>query len=269
MKVAVCLHGYFGTFSTGDFTTTSKGLEHIRQTILCHDAQVDFYVHCWQPDFENTIEHLYSPTKMIVENQIDFDKICKQNNIHQKYFDEHFPRDKTMYKNATVSRILSFLYSRCESIKLALQNEYDWILTTRFDISTRGGQEVNQIRFLINEDANFLYTTKWNQTNIGYGDMWFYGSPSIMKNYSNIYECALTDFKPMSNYEKIATTAWPDSNFFNVYDHSDVRQFTNEISKKEKSHNLMKFPKWRITDSHLYHKWFCMQNNLYEKTRWV
>ncbi len=104
---------------------------------------------------------------------------------------------------------------------------------------------------------------------LGYGDMWFYGSNKIMSKYSDIYEQALSDFKPLSQYEKTLTTAWPDSNYFNVFDPNDQRQFTNECDRKEKSKNLMNFPKWRITDSHLHHKWFCMQNDLYHITRWL
>jgi len=271
MKIAVCLHGYFGTISTGDFTTTKGGYEHIKDTILSKSNEVDFYVHCWQPEFEQKIKEMYNPKKIILEDQVNFDTICKQNTISQKYFDEHFPRNRTMYKNAVISRILSFYYSRCESIKLCLEQDYDWVITTRFDISQRGGKEVNQIRFLDTESQDYLYTTNWKQKNVGYGDMWFYGSKSIMHKYSNIYNQALNDFKPRSEYEKIVTTGWPDSNFFNVFDFNDERQFTNEIDKpkKERSKMLMKFPKWRVTDSHLYHKWFCMQNGLYNITRWV
>tara|TARA_B100001094_G_scaffold113793_1_gene109815 strand:+ start:495 stop:1304 length:810 start_codon:yes stop_codon:yes gene_type:complete len=269
MRVAVCLHGYYGTVSTGDFSTSTIGFQHIKETILSKVDNVDFYVHCWQPECKKEIVKVYNPVCCEFEEQIDFDKICAENKIYQNYFDEHFPRKKTMYKNANASRILSFYYSRCKSLKMSLDKDYDWILTTRFDISARGGKEVNQIRFLIDQDKEYLYTTDWQQKNVGYGDMWFYGSPSIMRRYSDIYTSALNDFRPLSRYEKIATTGWPDSNYFNVHDFNDQRQFTNEIDKQQKSINLMKFPKWRVTDSHLYHKWFCMQNGLYEKTRWV
>ena len=269
MKTAVCLHGYYGTISTNDFTTSKIGLQHINDTILSKTNDVDFYVHCWQPEYEEEIVEKYNPVMYKFEQQIDFDKVCKDNGIYQEYFDEHFPRARTMYKNANASRILSQYYSRCESIKMSLDGNYDWVLTTRFDISARGGSEVNQIRFLLNEDRNFLYTTDWNQKNAGYGDMWFYGSPDIMKKYSEIYNQCLSDFRPLSRYEKTLTTGWPDSKYFNVHDFNDQRQFTNEIDKQQKSLDLMKFPKWRVTDSHLYHKWFCMQNELYEKTRWV
>jgi hypothetical protein len=269
MKTAVCLHGYYGTVSTGDFSTSKGGKQHIEEQILSKCKDVDFYVHCWQPEFKEEIINNYSPKQSVFQEQIDFKEICIKNNIHQNYFDELFQREKTMYKNANIYRILSFYYSRCESIKMALDKGYDWVITTRFDISQRGGCEVNQIRFLIGEDRDYLYTTEWNQKNVGYGDMWFYGSNEIMKEYSKIYKAALSDFKPLSKYEKAVTTAWPDSNYFDVYDFSDTRQFTNEVDKKEKSKSLMKFPKWRVTDSHLYHKWFCMNSGLYEKTRWV
>jgi len=269
MKVAVCLHGYFGTISTNDFSTSKGGFEHIQQEIVSKCDEVDFYVHCWQPNCEEQVNNLYFPKRSIFEQQKDFAKVCKDNRIHQNYIDEHFPRKKTMYKNATAERILSFYYSRCESIKLALEEEYDFIITTRFDVSTRGGSEVRYINFTPELESDFLYTTNWNQKNVGYGDMWFYGSNKIMLKYSDIYRQAINDFKPLSKYEKTLTTGWPDSNYFNVFDPNDQRQFTNECERIEKSKNLMHFPKWRITDSHLHHKWFCMQNDLYHITRWL
>tara|TARA_A100001515_G_scaffold143525_1_gene144869 strand:+ start:2271 stop:3080 length:810 start_codon:yes stop_codon:yes gene_type:complete len=269
VKTAVCLHGYYGTLSTNDFSTSNDGRKHIEEEILSKTKQVDFFVHCWQPEMKEKVLDNYSPKGSIFEEQVDFSKVCENNRIYQNYIDSHFQRNRTMYKNATAERILSFYYSRCKSLKMAIDKDYDWIITTRFDISARGGNEVNRIRFLFNEERDHLYTTDWNQKNVGYGDMWFYGSNNIMKSYSKIYDEAIKDFKPLSNYEKILTTAWPDSNFYDLNNFEDPRQFTNEIEKKDKSQNLMKFPKWRMTDSHLHHKWFCMQNGLYEKTRWV
>lgn len=269
MNVAICMHGYYGTVSTGNFSTSKIGFNHIKESVVPKCDNVDFFVHCWQPESREAVESMYSPKESIFEEQIDFDKICADNNIHQTYIDELFPRSKTMYKNAVASRILSFYYSRVKSLELAFDKGYDCILTTRFDISARGGSSVNQINFQPNNDMEFLHTADWNQKNVGYGDMWFYGSENIMKMYSKIYSSALDDFKPLSKYEKTLTSSWPDSNYFNVNDHNDPRQFSNEIDRKNKSENLMKFPKWRITDSHLHHKWFCMQNDLYKKTRWL
>lgn len=277
MRVALCLHGYFGTVSTGDNSTVIGGLKHINERIFSKCENIDVFVHCWQPEHKSMVEDFYSPKKSKFEEQIDFDKECVKNKIDQSYIDEGFPRPRTMYKNATASRILSFYYSRSEAIKLKKSYEkennftYDWVITTRFDIGQRGGSEVNQIRFDPNSESNYLYTTDWDQKNCGYGDMWFYGSSEVMDLYSSIYDKALSDFRPNSNYENCLTNGWFDSNFYNVYDFADSRQFTNELDKEasQRSKNLMVFPRWRMSDSHLHHKWFCKETGLYEKTRWV
>jgi len=271
MKVAICLHGYFGTLSTNDFSTVHKGFAHIESKVASLADEVDFYVHCWQPEFKSDIEKLYSPKKAIYEEQKDFESICKENKISQEYIDRGFPwpRSSTMYKNANAERILSFYYSRCQSLDLVENKNYDFVMTTRFDISQRGGPEVRELKFDRNLDNDYLYTAEWNQKNVGYGDMWFYASPDIMHTYSQIYKHALVDFKKESNYEKCLTTGWPDSQYFNVFSPTDPRQFSNEMDRKEKSKNLMKFPRWRVTDCHLHHKWFCMQTGLYQKTKWL
>ena len=95
MKVAVCLHGYYGTVSTGDFNTAKVGYEHIKEKILSKIKDVDFYVHCWQPEFQDDALQKYNPVKYKFEKQIDFDQVCKENGIYQEYLDEHFPRKKT------------------------------------------------------------------------------------------------------------------------------------------------------------------------------
>ena len=272
MRTAVCLHGYFGTVSTGDYSTGARGYEHLQEVVVSQTTDVDFYVHCWQPEMEEKITEIYNPNEAVYEEQIDFDKIAVEHGIDQSYFDVNFPRAQTMYKNAVASRILSFYYSRCESLKLALSGEYDWIITTRFDIGTRGGNiPVNKIRFYPDNDPQYLYTTFWDQMNCGYGDMWFYGSPEIMTEYATIYAKSLSDLQPGSEYEQVVTTGWPDSCRYNVHDFNDKGQFTNELLliPDQKSTDLMAYPKWRVTDSHLYHKWFCMKNGLYGRTRWI
>jgi hypothetical protein len=277
MRVALCLSGYFGTVSVGDYSTVYGGLDHLKDRIYSQCKNVDVFVHCWQPEHKKTVEDFYSPVSSIFEEQIDFEVVCKDNGIDQQYIDEGFPREKTMYKNAVASRILSFYYSRYKVLDLKREYEeennfkYDWVVATRFDIGQRGGSEVNQIKFNPAYDKDALYTAHWNQMNVGYGDMWFYGSSDIMDLYSSIYNNALEDFKKTSDYEKCLTSGWFDSNAYNVFDHTDKAQFTNELEKpsSQRSTNLMKFPRWRTTDSHLHHKWFCKQTGLYEKTRWV
>ncbi len=277
MKVALCLSGYFGTVSTGNYSTVYGGLDHLKDKIYSQCKNIDVFIHCWQPECVDIVKNFYSPVSSFFEPQIDFESICKDNKIDQEYIDVGFPREKTMYKNAIAHRILSFYYSRCKSLELKKEYErqkhfkYDWVITTRFDIGQRGGREVNQIKFNPSREKEFLYTAYWNQMNAGYGDMWFYGSSDIMNLYSLIYSNALKDFKKDSEYQKCLTSGWFDSNQFDVFNVNDSAQFTNEVEKPkpERSVNLMRFPRWRTTDSHLHHKWFCRQVGLYEKTRWV
>lgn len=272
MKIALCLHGYFGTISTNNLVSAYDGFNHINEKVLKNN-DVDIFFHNWQPQLEKEITNLYNVKNFICEQQIDFIDVCKKNNISQEYADINFNRQSTIYINATFDRILSFYYSRCKSIELALQQdiEYDWIITSRFDISQRGGSQVNQLKFDKSLNNNYFYTTFWDQMNVGYGDMWMFSSHKNMKTYSNIYQQALTDFKPNSAYEKAITLGWFDSNYFNIYDFNDSRQFTNEVLKSEeqKSKNLMFFPRWRMPDSHLHHKWFAKTNDLYQITRWI
>lgn len=269
MKVAVCLHGYYGTLSTNDFSTSKGGHLHILDRVVAVASEVDFYVHCWQPEYADEIKRVYNPKKYLFEEQKDFQLICKENSISQEYIDGAFSRTSTMYKNCNAERILSFYYSRCESLKLSRDKDYDFVITTRFDISQRGGPEVRILKFDPSLDNDFFYTTDWNQKNAGYGDMWFFSSQENMNLYSKIYEYALKDFSIGSKYEKCLTTGWPDSHFYNVFSTTDPRQFSNEVDKTDKTDNLMKFPRWRVADSHLHHKWFCIQTGLYEKTKWL
>lgn len=272
MKIALCLHGYFGTLSTNNSVSAYEGYNHINERLL-KGNNVDVFFHNWQPEMKENIKNLYNVKNFISEQQINFLEICKRNNISQEYADLNFNRPQTIYLNATFERILSFYYSRVQAIKLALQDgsEYDWIVTSRFDISQRGGFQVNQLKFDKTLDNKYFYTTYWDQMNVGYGDMWFFSNYKNMETYSKIYEQALIDFQPRSEYENNITKGWFDSNYFNIYDFNDPRQFTNEILKNEneKSKNLMTFPRWRMPDSHLHHKWFAKTNNLYDITRWL
>lgn len=270
MRIALCLSGYFGTLSTNDFTTAYAGYEYLREHVLCHD-NVDVFVHCWQPEFADTIDEMYHPVKTHIESQIDFKRLYPQ--IDQNYIDAGFHRGASIFNNATAERILSFYYSRCMAIHMALTHDplpY-WIIATRFDIGHRGGTQVNQLHFNPTLPNNSFYSAHWDQMNHGYGDMWWYGSPIIAGIYHGIFNSACLDFQPESSYEQWVTTGIPDSQYYNHKDFHDHRQFSNEILKPESQRckELMYFPRWRMTDSHLHHKWFCMQRGLYKSTVWL
>ena len=275
MNIALCLSGYFGTLSENNFQTAYKGYEHIKEK-LGDINNIDVFVHCWQPEFKEEIERLYKPKEIQVEKQIDFNKVCEHFGLSQKYIDENFLREHTIYKNAVIDRILSFYYSRSTSIQLMNdfsmqeEKEYDWVVSTRFDISCRGGFEVNQLKFDKNWDNQYFYAPNWNQMNCGFGDMWFVSNQDLMVKYSWIYGLALNDFKPDSDYEKLLKN-WPDSQMFEANNTWDTRQFSNEIlkPKEERSKNLMNYPRWCMSNSHLHHKYHFMQVGIYDKVKWV
>lgn len=267
MKIALCLSGYFGTISTNDMSTAFGGHDHLTAKVL-NNENVDVFIHNWQPELKIKIEKLYRPTCSVFEKQITF----KDNYESQTTFDgtHHYDIKK-------MERVLSFYYSRCEAMKLCFEHEkkydfkYDWVITTRFDISQHGGREVNQLRFDPKLDNSYFYTTFWNQINAGYGDMWIYSGSDVMKIYSKIYSQALQDFQYNSSYYKELTGGWFDSNRYEQLNSDDQRQFTNELlkPKSERSTELMRFSKDRLIDSHLHHKWFAKANHLYEITKWI
>ena len=83
MRIALCLHGYFGTVSTGDYSTVYGGLEHLKERVFSKSDNVDVFVHCWQPQYESLVNEFYSPQLSLFEEQIDFDKGCNENGITQ------------------------------------------------------------------------------------------------------------------------------------------------------------------------------------------
>lgn len=260
MKIALCLCGYFDTISIkgidGAKGTGKKGYEFLKEKILSK-YDVDCYLHCWQPDYKDLILNLYKPKNYIIEPQIDFDIVCKEKGLDQEWFGR-------VHGSIEISRLISSLYSRKISIDL-VNEEYDWVILSRFDITQRGDAEAltNKIRFDDKLDNSFLYFSTWNQLNAGIADMWAFGGMKIMKTFGTAYDKALIYYKPESEYSKAVMEGWPDSN--------EKDEFTNEflLEDDKKTKDLKKYPKWACISNHLMLKWFLIQNGLYNLTRYV
>jgi hypothetical protein len=175
----------------------------------------------------------------------------------------------------TISNSLNFYYSRSESIKLALehssslQNEYEWILSARFDVGQidkfNGHQpyKVSEVAFNPLLDPRYMYSALWNQTNAGLADQWFFGSQEMMKTLTLMPEEALTYFKADSKYLEMLKDGVPHS--------SNNDAFSNEIChplRKEKPLPL-KVAKSEAIDNHLIHKHFLMSHGILEKSRMI
>jgi hypothetical protein len=269
MRYAVALSGYFDTISTGNIN--SGILSHEKINKLFGERKVDYYIHCWQEEKYKILKELYNPVSIICEPQKDFSKILVENNLDQEWFDENFDRNNSIFKNATIERCLSFYYSRKQAISL-IKDYYDQIFIMRLDIGNVGPDEVNfpyRYDFILHNNTKKVYSVFWEQINCGLGDMWFISGFENSKIISNLYDKSLNYYKKNSDYVKCMTQGWPDSEWFDFYNISDHRQFSNLVINNRKSDNLMKYPKWYCINSHSLYKYFFMDIGLYNDTVYI
>tara|TARA_R110002020_G_scaffold230745_1_gene441876 strand:- start:70 stop:867 length:798 start_codon:yes stop_codon:yes gene_type:complete len=265
MKIAVCLHGYFGTVSTGDMNTGYNSEKKIKKFL--GDRDVDYFIHCWQPELEDTLQEMYSPKKLICEEQKDFLPIMEEHNLDQDWFDEGFNRNATMYVNAVIWRSLSSLYTRSKALEL-LEGEYDRVFTMRLDIGNRGPDSVNfPHRFDFDSDEKYMYSVYWEQLNHGLGDMWFVCNQKDAEIMATVYDKALEYYKKDSDYVKAMLEGWPDSEWY-PHETPDPREFSNIVLSKRKT-DLMKYPKWYCVNTHTLYKYFFIDTNIYSRTKYI
>lgn len=272
MKIAVVLSGYFDTISIGRINSGIESEKKIKDFLKDHN--VDYFIHCWQPEKEQLLRDIYQPLGIICEPQKDFSDIVSLNNLDQSWFDENFDRQNTGYCHATILRSLSFFYSRQKALELlSEQNKYDWVFTMRLDVGTRGPDAVNfPHRFNVLSDNSKIYSVYWEQLNCGLGDMWFVSNQADAKILSNMYNRSLEYYKKDSEYVKLMTNGWPDSEYFHfpTMDGSqDPRQYSNVILFNIKSQDLMKYPKWYCINNHAIYKYFFIESGLYNRTIYI
>ena len=114
MKIAIVLNGYFGTISTNDMTNGRNTAKRLKEYFKDHDTE--YFIHSWQMTAEDEVRELYNPTKMVFEQQIDFNLIAKDYGINQDWFDEGFDRNSSMYKNCSISTSLSNFRYRIKEV---------------------------------------------------------------------------------------------------------------------------------------------------------
>ncbi len=187
MKVALCLHGLFG--STQDPTSNGyDGYYHIKKHIL-DMVDTDVFIHSWDTDKVDEITNLYNPMSAVFEYPKDFSELIEQREL-----------DRLKGCPRSPQSVLSHLYSVEQSMKLPYQrNEtYDIVIKARFDLgrinrNTSGPDKGNPypvqcINFQTEIEPDKLYMANWNHFHMGPADMWFYGSYDIMSNFKNLYQ---------------------------------------------------------------------------------
>jgi hypothetical protein len=274
MKIALCLYGYYN--NKADKNAGDKGYNYIQEKIIKQaeaiGAEVDIFVHSWDIENSNTIINKFNPAIYEIEKQIDFNDIAKEAGIDEVKINEGFDRDATMYRTCTINASLSFFYSRSKSLRLAIdyanENEfkYDCVIACRFDLGQRStwhrGYNVSLMNLDLNLDMDYIYSAMWVQTNAGYADQWFFSNQDNMEKLADMYDMSLNDYFHIgSDYEKMLTTDWIDSNVSS--------EMSNERFNATDGAVTMKYPRWQMINNHIIHKWHFIETGLYEKSKFI
>ena len=206
MKVALCLHGLFE--STTDKTSNGyDGYEHIKKHIL-DVVDTDVFVHSWEHDKMLEINKLYNPKLSIFEGQKDFSKLIKERGLDKLERTPRYPQS-----------VLSHFYSIQEVFNLLYSSkvEYDIVIKARFDLgrinrktsgpfNSMNPYPVQCINFQTDIEKDKIYMADWNHFHMGPADMWFYGSMSTMKPFTNVYTSLENNMIIDSEYHQFATS---------------------------------------------------------------
>ena len=271
-----------------------KGKIHLNHVLSNND--VDYYCHVWGNRSCEFIVENYNPKVLICEDQISFQTSC-----YSQYFDSFCSmppiRSPSVPKNLPFkindsweyfSRIYSQLHSRSYISKYLLDlnnssriclSDYDLIILTRYDISSRGGFNISNIPNVnlisnLNElqESEFLIFPTFNQLNDGYPDMWYlsnshYFLNNISKQSSLWVKSILTD----SEYFFLRENGWPLSEIFDINNPNDQRQFSNkQINKNISSSKTMKYPRYHNLNVHAFIKYsFWIDPRLFRQTKFI
>jgi hypothetical protein len=88
--------------------------------------------------------------------------------------------------------------------------KYDIIVKARFDLgrinrNTSFMYPVQCINFQTNIEQDKIYNANWNHFHMGPADMWFYGSPSVMVEFTSLFSFLDEQMKIDSEFHKFAT----------------------------------------------------------------
>tara|TARA_R100001163_G_C5039718_1_gene178140 strand:+ start:271 stop:993 length:723 start_codon:yes stop_codon:yes gene_type:complete len=205
MKTAVCIAGYFDSFTDPD----SKGVDgykHLQKHVFSK-CDADVYMHSWDFEKKQLVLDLYGESVKghCFEPQIDFSSIQTVQQVGGY---------------APQSRLFSQYYSVQKSFELLEQTgeKYDCVIKTRFDVGrinrrTSGAPNapspyaVQCINFDVNLDMQKFYLAEWSQQTFdeeGPADMWFYSSQQNMMAFTNFFNLIKKEMIVGSEMEKWA-----------------------------------------------------------------
>lgn len=274
MRIAICISGYFSNKNRDNLLLSNYIYDNV--IYKCNGNDVDIFIHSFDKQNETNIINKFPNAKCcVVEEQIDFIKILSKENYeyykkleNQKYFN---------FGEYNFQSSLSFLYSRCKTIKYALQYSkehnivYDCIIRCRMDVGIRqktplNGYKPDNLIFNPTLDFSYFYSSYWNQLNAGYCGFWEFSNSENMEIFSNLYDYALNNMLKLNSDYLHNLNNWFDSN------KNDFR--TNEMLNKKTMtmNNECKREKYNFVHSinnHLIEKFFMYKCGLYYKSRFL
>jgi hypothetical protein len=148
MRVALCFYGMVG-FADSVYAAPSKGTilpvekpyEYYKLHILGKN-DVDVFMHCWNPDFEENLIRLYSPKGHLFEEQKSSYGEITQGHTYYRYTSRWYSNKETLRLKREYEKAHGF--------------EYDFVMVTRYDLVW-----LTDVIFA-DFDPNCFYASKWN-----------------------------------------------------------------------------------------------------------
>lgn len=210
MKLALCISGYFTNKVNDDLLQSNYIYDYIINRVKNEGHLLDIFIHSFDIKSEENIKTKYPQCKKcIIEPQIKFrNKLTHNNLIFEKELDKNiFPYPITFDSQ------FSFMYSRKQSIMMALEDEtnYNLIIWCRFDMGIRLKKNrniCNPTKLIIPEitkiDTDKLYMSFWEHFHSGYSDCWFFSNPEIMTKIANMYDELYNYYQIDSEFDRYA-----------------------------------------------------------------
>ena len=296
MKILLLLAGYTckrvswgkgddGTPQENNMNDFFAGYKYIKKTLRHHEVKA--ICGLWDNLGIDEVNKFYKPEICFSLDQNHFQNNLKT--VFGNYENERIKKRDAWFKERGVknnlvlsaARVASQMYIRQVVIQKALDfvkeisYEPDLIFLTRYDISCRGGVFIRNPSFIDKSIERFLKTNfekpkavlpLFNQLNAGLPDMWFYlnfkGLESMQYIYDDYVRCISSE---NSEYKSLLTNGWPYSEWFDMADISDKRQFSNLIFSGKESKKLMKYEDWELPSMHCFLKYFMvLKQNKFE-----
>jgi len=186
MRIAVCFSGLAygkGCAWKARDVECLVSLDTIRKFVY-QDYQCDTYFHAWidNEETEKKLCALLKPKAYRAEEQIVFHEDA-QFNDPKLYNITSSPSKANKTRNHDA---LSQIFSRTESIKLALQaaeeEKYDFIIVLRFDLHFKAPINFKSL------SKEFLYEGGYRSKKDVHHDFFFIGSPAVMQSLVPMYQ---------------------------------------------------------------------------------